>query len=109
MSQIRQRAQYTQEFKEESVRQVMASGASVSSVANTLGVPKATLANWVRQHKRGQLEAAGTQAPEVSEEQMEISRLRAEIARLKMERDIAKKAAAYFAQDHLQSTPGLKK
>jgi transposase len=42
----------------------------------------------------------------VTPEQAEIARLRAEVARLKMERDIAKKAAAYFAQDVLQSTPG---
>ena len=45
-------------------------------------------------------------SPEVTAEQMEIARLRAENARLKMERDIAKKAAAYFAQDVLQSTLG---
>jgi transposase len=37
---------------------------------------------------------------------MELARLRAELARVKVERDIAKKAAAYFAQDVLQSTPG---
>jgi transposase len=37
---------------------------------------------------------------------MELARLRAELARVKMERDIAKKAAAYFAQDVLRSTPG---
>ena len=45
-------------------------------------------------------------APVVTAEQAEIARLRAENARLKMERDIAKKAAAYFAQDVLQGTPG---
>ena len=45
----------------------------------------------------------------VTPEQMEISRLRAEVARLKMERDIAKKAAAYFAQDVLRGTPGFTK
>jgi transposase len=40
---------------------------------------------------------------------MEIARLRAEVARLRMERDIAKKAAAYFAQDTLRGTPGFTK
>ena len=45
----------------------------------------------------------------VTPEQMEISRLRAEVARLRMERDIAKKAAAYFAQDVLRGMPGLSK
>jgi len=43
----------------------------------------------------------------VTPEQMELARLRAELARVKMERDIAKEAAAYFAQDVLQSTPGF--
>jgi transposase len=53
--------------------------------------------------------AAQTRSAKVSPEQMEIARLRAEVARLRMERDIAKKAAAYFAQDTLRGTPGFKK
>ena len=52
------------------------------------------------------LTAQGKLAPEVTPGQAEIARLRAEVARLKMERDIAKKAAAYYAQDVLQGTPG---
>lgn len=49
----------------------------------------------------------GKAAPVVTPEQAEIAKLRAEVARLKLERDIAKKkAAAYFAQDVLQGTPG---
>ena len=43
----------------------------------------------------------------VTPEQAEIARLKAQVARLTMERDIAKKAAAYFAQDVLQGTPGF--
>lgn len=111
MSVLMKRGQYTLEFKEEGVRQVLA-GASVPVVAHALGIPKSSLGNWVRQHKRGQLGGEANQksvvAP-VTEEQMELTRLRAEVARLRMERDIAKKAAAYFAQDTLQSTPGFKK
>lgn len=53
MSDLRRRAKYTQEFKEESVRQVLA-GASVGSVASSLGIPKASLGNWVRQQARGE-------------------------------------------------------
>jgi transposase len=45
----------------------------------------------------------------VTPEQMELARLRAQNARLKMELEIAKKAAAYFAQEVLQSTPGSSK
>jgi transposase len=76
-------------------------------VAKTLGMPKASLTNWVRADAKGQLGMTpdGRSAPVVTPEQAEIARLRAEVARLKMERDIAK-AAAYFAQDVLQGTPG---
>jgi len=106
----RVRAQYTQEFKLEAVRQVRG-GQAIAVVANVLGVPKASLGNWVRQAAKGALSGAGGEdkAARVSPEQMEIARLRAEVARLRMERDIAKKAAAYFAQDTLRGTPGFTK
>ena len=103
------RARYTLEFKQEAVRQVKA-GRAASVVAKTLGIPKASLTNWVRAEAAGTpqvvSESKATAAPTVTPEQAEIARLRAEVARLKMERDIAKKAAAYFAQDVLQGTPG---
>ncbi len=62
------------------------------------------VASWVRLDAKGQLGSApaSQKALGVTPEQMEIARLRAENARLKMERDIAKKAAAYFAQEVLQ-------
>ena len=55
------------------------------------------------------LSGAGDRPVAVTAEQMELARLRAEVARLRMERDIAKKAAAYFAQDTLRGTPGFTK
>ena len=77
-------------------------------MAKVLGIPTSSVANWVRLDAKGQLGGAreSQKTPAVTAEQMEIARLRAETARLKMERDIAKKAAAYFAQDVLQSTLG---
>lgn len=103
------RAKYTLEFKQEAVRQVKA-GRAASAVAATLGMPKASLTNWVRADAKGQLamtsEGKAT-TPTVTPEQAEIARLKAQVARLMMERDIAKKAAAYFAQDVLQGTPGF--
>ena len=102
------RGRYTLEFKQEAVRQVRA-GRAASVVAKTLGVPKASLTNWVRGDARGQLGTTAdgkAAAPTMTPEQAEIARLRAEVARLRMERAIVKKAAAYFAQDVLQSTPG---
>ncbi|EHN66146.1 transposase [Comamonas testosteroni] len=55
------RAQYTQDFKLEAVRQVQ-QGQSAAAVGKILGIPKASLANWVRQAALGQLEAAHPQA-----------------------------------------------
>ncbi len=101
------RGKYTLEYKLEAVRQVKA-GQSSAVVAKVLGIPAASLGNWIRQEAKGELGGVQTsqKAAAVTAEQMEIARLRAENARLKMERDIAKKAAAYFAQDVLQSTLG---
>jgi len=98
------RAQYTQEFKLEAVRQVRA-GQAIAVVAKVLGIPKASLGNWVRQSRKGIVTGVVDKPSSVTPEQMEIARLRAEVARLRMERDIAKKAAAYFAQDTLRGTP----
>ena len=58
--------------------------------ARVLGVPKATLGIWIRASDKGDLRGAGDKP--VSPEQMELARLRAELARVKMERDILKKS-----------------
>ncbi len=108
MSDKQVRSKYTLEYKLEAVRQVKA-GQSVATVSKVLGIPKASLSNWVRQSGKGVLSGAGDKAVAVTAEQMELARLRAEVARLRMERDIAKKAAAYFAQDTLRGTPGFTK
>ena len=92
------RAAYTTEFKLEAVRLVHG-GQSKSVTAQILNIPKATLGNWIRGAAKGELTGAGTKP--VSAEQMELARLRAENARLRMERDILKKATAYFAKESL--------
>jgi len=89
------RARYTLEFKQEAVRLV--EGGQSIAAARTLGVVDQTLFNWVKAHRQGKLKGADSK-PSVSAEQMEISRLRAELARVKMERDILGKATAYFAK-----------
>ncbi len=90
------RAKYTLEFKMEAVRLVRQGQAS-SVTAKVLGIPKQSLENWLRLDNKGKLKGAGDKP--VSEEQMELARLRAELARVKMERDILKKATAYFARE----------
>ena len=89
------RAKYTLEYKLEAVRTAKASQ-SIAATAKILGVPEQTLHNWLRAEQKGQLGGPGSKP--VSPEQMEIARLRAENARLRMERDILGKATAYFAK-----------
>jgi transposase len=72
-------------------------GQSIAAAARTLGVVDQTLFNWVKAQRQGQLKGADSKA-KASAEQMESSRLRAELARVKMERDILGKATAYFAK-----------
>jgi transposase len=89
---------YTAEFKEQAVAQVNG-GRGIAAVAKELGMCEQTLRNWVKAAGQGKLVVAGSKA--VSPEQMELSRLRAENARLKRDMEIVKKAAAYFAKDVL--------
>ena len=89
------RARYTLEFKQEAVRLVQA-GQSMAAAARTLGVVEQTLYNWVKAQRLGKL--TGADSKPVSAEQVELSRLRAELVRVKMEHDILGKATAYFAK-----------
>jgi transposase len=88
-------ARYTLEFRQEAVR-LVEGGQRQASVAKTLGLAEPTLFNWVKGSRQGQLKGADSKP--VSAEQMEIARLRAELAQVKMERDILEKATAYFAK-----------
>ena len=95
MTKATRRARYTREFKQEAVR-LVEGGQSIAAAARTLGVVDQTLFNWVKAHRAGKL--TGADSKSASAEQREISRLRAELARVKMERDILGKATAYFAK-----------
>ena len=90
------RGSYTLEFKQEAVR-LVESGQTMAAAARSLGVVEQTLGNWIKLHRAGTLKGASGRQ-QVSAEQMEISRLRAELARVTMERDILGKATAYFAK-----------
>lgn len=89
---------YSSEFKQEAVKLAVESHQSVAQTARDLGVNPNTLYTWVSKYH-----IAGTSAPKGAEEEHpheELKRLRREVALLKEERDILKKAAAYFAKDH---------
>lgn len=88
---------YTEEFRTEAVKQVLERGHGVVEVAVRLGINKHTLYDWVAKVKHAQGLLA-TPAEPVSNETAELRRLRAELRRITEERDILKKAAAYFAK-----------
>ena len=92
---------YTLEFKQEAVRQIEVEGKRQADVARELGVIEQTLHGWRKAHRLGKLAGASSNGKPISPEQMELSRVRAENARLKMEVEILKKATAYFAKEHL--------
>ena len=93
-----QRRKFSREFKLEAVKLVRERGVSVSQAARNLDLHENVLRKWVREHVADPgsvFPGRGVMKPE----QQEIERLRRELARMKAERDILKKAAAYFARD----------
>ena len=86
------RIRYTEEFKLGAVAQVTDKGHSVTSVAGRLGVSTKSLYDWVKLYGDQQSKPAG------STERDEIRRLKSELRRVTEERDILKKATAYFAK-----------
>lgn len=85
---------YTEEFKREAVRQVIERGHSALDVSDRLGVSNKSIYDWIA--KYGNQKSPEEQA-ELAREQAENKRLRAELRRVTEERDILKKAAAFFA------------
>ncbi len=85
---------YTEEFKIEAVKQITERGYSVQDVAKRLGVTTNSLYNWRKKYGQGSKKAA-----QIDDQPAEIQRLRAELKRVTEERDILKKATAYFAKE----------
>ena len=95
---------YTREFREEAVKLVMEEGLSLPEAARRLSLPPSTIASWVKQFKAGKLGDIGKTYRPLTDVEMELARTRKELAEVKMERDILKKAAAYFARESLPGT-----
>lgn len=87
---------FTPEFKDEAVRQVTERGYKVAEVAARLGVSSHSLYKWVRAVRPSKEEE---RSEDLVETKKEVLRLRAELRRVQEERDILKKAAAYFAKE----------
>jgi transposase len=88
----RRRPAYAPEFRAEAVKRVRASNESIVEIARDLGISATCLRNWMNQ-TRPQPEVVLT-----DDERSELTRLRKQVRELQMERDILKKATAFFAK-----------
>ena len=85
---------HASEFKDEAVKQVIVRGHSVVDVAKRLGIPEGVLYTWVSKFKKADEPVSN----DLKVLQAEMAKLKAELRRTTEERDILKKAAAYFAK-----------
>jgi len=90
----KQRRRFTEEFKTDAVKLVIEQGYNTSEAGRRLGVPQSSISRWVRQHRQT-TDKSGTDR----DLEAENKRLKKENQRLLMERDILKKAAAFFANE----------
>jgi transposase len=95
---------YTKEFREEAVKLVTEEKLSLPEAGRRLSLPPSTIGNWVKAHRAGKLGEVGKTYRPLTEVEMELARTKKELAQVKMERDILKKAAAYFAKESLPGT-----
>jgi transposase len=88
----RRRPTYAPEFRAEAVRRVRNSDDSLLSIARELGITSTTLKTWVEASR------PKPEVPLTDDERVELKRLRKEVRELRMEREILKKATAFFAK-----------
>ncbi len=91
---------FSREFKVEAVKLIKERGVAVAQAARDLDVAESVLRRWAREGEVD-LRQAFPGHGQVKPEQQELTQLRREVARLKAERDILKKAAAYFARESI--------
>ena len=95
---------YTREFRQEAVKLVVEDKVSCREAAQRLSLAPSTLAYWVKAYEEGKLGNIGKAQKPLTEVEMELARTKKELVEVKMERDILKKAAAYFARESLHGT-----
>ncbi len=91
------RQKFTKEFKEEACKMVVEQGQTVTLTAKNLGVGAPMLGRWVREYRQLSTDAFPGEGTRIHPEKR-IHELEAQVRRLQMERDILKKAMAYFAE-----------
>ena len=95
---------YTREFRQEAVKLITEEKLSFPEAGRRLSLAPSTLSYWVKAYKSGKLGEIGKMQKPLTELEMELARTKKELAEVKMERDILKKAAAYFARESLPGT-----
>ena len=95
---------YTREFRQEAVKLVIEEKLSLPEAARRLSLAPSTLSYWVKAYKADKLGDIGKTQKPLTEIEMELARAKKELAEVKVERDILKKAAAYFARESLHGT-----
>ena len=96
----RVRRKFSDEFKQEAVRLVTLRGVSMTQASRDLAIHTNLLRTWIRT-ATADAAAVASGGHTAKVDQAEVTRLRKEVARLRMERDILKKAAAYFAKESM--------
>lgn len=99
MSKKSKRTRFTKEFKADAVRLALSESIPMAQVARDLGIRSSTLYNWVAKHRAEHAADEGPGARNDDEHGEELRRLRQENRILKEEREILKKAAAFFAKE----------
>jgi transposase-like protein len=98
------RGRYSKEFREEAVKLITEEKLSLPEAGRRLNLAPTTIGNWVKASKDGRLGEIGKSYRPLTEVEIELARIRKENATLKMECEILKKAAAYFARESLPGT-----
>ncbi len=89
---------YSPEFRDEAVRLHLENKLTITEIANRLSLPKGTLKNWVAAYRQGKLGEVGKNQKPLSDLELELARLKRELAEAKMERGLLKKCTATFVR-----------
>jgi len=95
---------YTRELREEAVKLVTEGGLKIPEAGRRLLVSASTIRYWVKAEREGKLKEVGKQQRPLTEVEMELVRVKRELVEVRMERDVLKKAVAYFAKESLPGT-----
>jgi transposase-like protein len=98
------RGKFSKEFREEAVKLILEEKLSLPEAGRRLNLAPTTIGNWVKANKAGRLGEIGKNYRPLTEIEIELARIKKDNATLKMENEILKKAAAYFARESLPGT-----